>query len=323
MRWWLNTLPALALIVAGSSEAATYYVRNGGSDSADGRSHSTAWATLSKVNAYSFAAGDVVLLHEGDRFVGQVTVDWAGNTTARSVLGAYYLDASSNAVRGYRSARPTIDGEDRLPATRYDAMVTVRANRVRVENLRVQNSEARGIATIESQDTEIVGCAVYNVYNAGVHFLKSLRSLAENNFVTGAGIGNQQDGSPWGASIESVASHDTVVRNNTISESYGEGINTHTGSQRTLIERNYLFGVRAVGIYIDGSPDATVRRNIVVGTTTSAYWRGGSSVGSGIVLNNESYHYPVGGGSLSTSVQAKRAKIYGNLVSFTSTGIAF
>jgi hypothetical protein len=152
--------------------------------------------------------------------------------------------------------------------------------------------------------------------------MKSRPEIAFKNFVTGAGVGNREDGVPWGASIEIVASDDAIVRNNTVSEAFGEGINAHTGSQRSLIERNTVFGVRAVGIYLDTAPDATVRRNIVLGTTNSTYWRGANTVGAGIVLNNENYHYPVGGGSLSTSVQAKRAKIYGNLVAYTSTGIA-
>jgi hypothetical protein len=321
MRLWLKTtLPALALVWASSSEAATYYVRNGGSDSADGRSHATAWASLSKINNHSFATGDAVLLHEGDRFVGQVTVDWGGTSSARAVLGAYYVDGSS-AVRGYRSARPIIDGEDRLPAGHYDPLVGVSGNFVRVENLRVEDSEGRGISAWGA-DAQVVGCAVYNVYSSGVHFVKTQRPLAENNFVTGAGVGNVQDDAPWGAAIDMVATNDPVIRANTVSETFGEGINANHGTQRALIENNYVFGVRAVGIYSDGAPDTTIRRNIVVGTTTSTYWRGGSSVGSGIALNNESYHYPVAGGSMSTSVQSKRAKIYGNLVAYTNTGIA-
>ena len=112
------------------------------------------------------------------------------------------------------------------------------------------------------------------------------------------------------------------MRHNTVSEVYGEGINAHDGSQYTLIEQNTLFGVRAVGIYSDGAPDTTIRRNIVVGTANSAWWRSGSSVGAGIALNNEAYHYPIGGGSQSVSIQSKRAKVYGNLVAYTSTGLA-
>jgi parallel beta helix pectate lyase-like protein len=315
-------LPMLAFAWAGAGEAATYYVRNGGDDSADGRSPGTAWASLGKVNSYGFAAGDVVLLEEGSRFVGTVTVDWAGTSSARSVLGAYYLDGSTP-VRGYRTERPIIDGEDRLPSSgHYGALVSVRANYVRVENLRVEDSEGRAIAVSDFSNAQVVGCYVSNAYNAGVHILKAPNALAENNFVTGAGVGNQEDGVPWGAAIELVGSNDAIVRNNTVSETFGEGINAHTGSQNALIERNTVFGVRAVGIYLDTAPDATVRRNVIVGTTNSTYWRGASTVGAGIALNNESYHYPVGGGSLSTSVQARRAKIYANLVAFTSTGIA-
>ena len=95
-----------------------------------------------------------------------------------------------------------------------------------------------------------------------------------------------------------MASTSTVVRNNTVSEVWGEGINAHSGSQYTLIENNRLYAVRSAGIYADAAPDTTIRRNIVVGTANSEWWRGSNSVGPGIVLNNEKYHYAVGGGSL-------------------------
>src|SRR5262245_3969855 len=133
-------LPIFAVLYATTSEAATYYVRNGGNDSADGRSHATAWASLDKVNGFSFAAGDQVLLYEGNRWVGALNVDWAGTSSALAVLGAYYLD-NNTPKRGFRTAQPIIDGEDRLPSSRYAALVTVSGSRVRVENLRIKNSE--------------------------------------------------------------------------------------------------------------------------------------------------------------------------------------
>jgi hypothetical protein len=324
MRWWLNTIvSALALAWVGSSEAATYYVRNGGNDSADGRTHATAWASLNKVNRHAFAAGDSVLLQEGSRFVNQrLRVDWGGTATQRAVIGAYYLDGSTPR-RGYRTVRPTIDGEDRIPTGHYDALVVVAGvDRVRIENLQVMNSEGRAIGISDSDEAEVVDCSVHNTYSNGIHFLRSPRSLAENNFVTGQGVGNREDGAPWGSSIEFVASPDGVIRNNVVSEVFGEGLNAHSGSDRTLIERNYVYAARAVGIYLDSSADLTVRRNIVVGTSNSTYWRTRSTVGAGIAVNNELYHYPEGGGSLSVNVQAKRAKIYGNLVAYTSTGLA-
>jgi parallel beta-helix repeat protein len=316
-----HLLTIVGLVCASSAEAATYYVRNGGSDSADGRSHATAWASLSKVNGYSFAAGDRVLFHEGHRWVGLLTVDWAGTSSARAVVGAYYL-SSNTPVQGYRTARPIIDGEDRLPSGAYAALVSVRANRVRVENLSVRNSEGRGISVAEVGDAEIIGCSVSNTYDGGIYFEGAKGSRVENNFVTRSDIGYHEDGRNWSAAIGAVSSTSTVVRNNTVSEVWGEGINANHGSQHTLIENNYLFGVRAVGIYSDAAPDTTIRRNVVVGTANSEWWRGSNSVGAGIVLNNERYHYPIGGGSLPVDIQSQRAKIYGNLVAYTSTGIA-
>jgi parallel beta-helix repeat protein len=316
-----HLLTIVGLVCASSAEAATYYVRNGGSDSADGRSHATAWASLSRVNGYSFAAGDRVLFHEGHRWVGLLTVDWAGTSSQRAVVGAYYLD-SNTPVQGYRTARPIIDGEDRLPSGAYSPLVSVRANRVRVENLRVINSEGRGISVIEANEAEIIGCVVSNTYDGGINFMRSQGSRAENNLVTGSDVGHHEDGRTWNAAIAVLTSPSTVIRNNTVSEVWGEGINANHGSHHTLIESNYVYGVRAVGIYLDSSTDLTARRNIVVGTANTTYWRTGSSVGAGIALNNERYHYPEGGGSLSTDVQVKRAKIYGNLVAYTSTGLA-
>jgi parallel beta-helix repeat protein len=315
-----HLLLIVGLMCASSAEAVTYYVRNGGSDSADGRSHGTAWASLSKVNSHSFAAGDRVLFHEGHRWVGVLTIDWAGTASERVVIGAYYLDGSTP-TRGYRTSRPIIDGENRLPGGPWEPLVAVRADRVRVENLDVRNSKGQGIG-VTANASEVIGSRISNVYTSGVHLNRSQGSLAEGNFVTGAGMGNREEGIPWAASIDVARSTSTVVRNNTVSEVWGEGINAHSGSQYTLIENNRLFGVRAVGIYSDAAPDTTIRRNIVFGTSNSFWWRGGSSVGPGIALSNELYHYPVGGGSLSVSVQTKRTKIYGNLVAYTSIGIA-
>ena len=109
----------LTLFVATSCPAATYYVRDDGNDRASGTSHSAAWATLERVNGQSFAAGDVVLFHEGDRWQGKLGVDWSGTPSAHATVGAYYVengtakkelagsDPSSKAPAGIRPAGST------------------------------------------------------------------------------------------------------------------------------------------------------------------------------------------------------------------------
>ena len=65
----------LVLLVATSSQAATYYVSNEGRDRANGTSAATAWASLERVNRQTFASGDKVLFREGDRWQGKLSVD--------------------------------------------------------------------------------------------------------------------------------------------------------------------------------------------------------------------------------------------------------
>ena len=46
--------------------AATYYVKNGGDDSADGLTDATAWKTISKVNSETFSPADTICFKRGD-----------------------------------------------------------------------------------------------------------------------------------------------------------------------------------------------------------------------------------------------------------------
>jgi parallel beta-helix repeat protein len=186
----------------------------------------------------------------------------------------------------------------------------------------VVNSEGRGIDVADSDDSAIVGCSADNVYNSGIHVLRSANVTVENNYVAHAGTGAPRDGAPWGGAIEVARSSGVKVRGNIVSEVHGEGINANDGSTETLIEGNRVHGARAVGIYADAAPDTTIRRNVVVGTTNTSFWRTQRTVGAGIALNNEKYHYEAVSNALSITTQTKRAKIYGNLVAFTSSGIS-
>jgi hypothetical protein len=315
----------LALFVATSCPAATYYVRSDGKDRAKGTSHAEAWATLERVNSHSFEAGDVVLFHEGDRWQGKLAVDWSGTPSAHAIVGAYYVE-NGTAVRGVRSQRPIIEGAGQYPTGGvYDALVVVNTrDRVRIENLEIRNSEGRGIAFGRSHYGEVVNVVVDGTYVDGIHFLRSDHGTVSRSLVTHTNLVFPRHGRrrPWAAAITFAQSDFGRVVETTVSESYGEGINANHGSTGTLIENNRLFAVRAVGIYVDAAPNTTIRRNIVVGTTNSEFWRSGDSVGAGIAINNETYHYPSGGGSLATDIQSRDVKIEGNVVAYTASGVA-
>jgi Right handed beta helix region len=315
----------LALFVATSCPAATYYVRNDGDDGARGTSDAAAWATLSRVKRHSFATGDVVLFHEGDRWQGRLAVDWSGSASAHATVGAYYVE-NGKAIRGLRGQRPIIEGAGRYPTGGiYDGLIVVNTrDRVRIENLEVRDSGGRGIAFARSHYGEVVDVVVNGTYVDGIHFLSSDHGTVARSLVTHAGLVFPRDGRlhPWGGAITFVDSDFGHVVETTVAETYGEGINTNHGSKGTLIESNRVFAARAVGIYADAAPDTTIRRNIVVGTANSEFWRGSASVGPGIALNNEEYHYRPGSRTLTTGIQSTDAKIEGNLVAYTASGVA-
>ena len=85
--------------------AATYYVKNGGNDSLDGLSDSTAWATIAKVEA-TVGSGDVVYFRSQDTWTnasrGAVLVPTAGvkyfGTGYGSGTRAKFLAGSTNFI---------------------------------------------------------------------------------------------------------------------------------------------------------------------------------------------------------------------------------
>jgi hypothetical protein len=308
----------LAFALCGSAHAATFYVSNGGSDSADGRSPETAWATVGKVNSYSFSAGDSVLFEEGDVWKGaQLKIAWSGTSTKPAIVGAYYVEGGQAKV-GFRSSRPAIDGNHKIPSDRYGALVLVSGDRVRVQDLAIVNSEGRGITFDRAESGEAVNLSLSDTFDSAIKFLNSPKGLVANCYVTEAARVYRETGGAWAAAIAAVGSNGMTLRGNKVFHVYGEGINVNHGSADATIEQNFVFGARAVGIYADASPRPTIRYNIVVGTADSSYWRSGGAVGGGIVLNNENYHYKSG---FSGSTQTKNAKIYDNLVANTGEGI--
>ena len=315
----------LVLFAATSAQAATYYVSNDGSDRANGTSDATAWATLDRVNRQTFASGDKVLFREGDRWQGRLAVDWSGTAAAYATVGAYYVE-NGKALEGYRDQRPIIEGAGRYPQGGiYDALIVVNSrDYVRITNLEIRNSEGRGIAFGRSNYGDVVDVVVDGAYVDGILFLRSAHGSVSRSVVTHAGLVFPRDGKkhPWAAAITFTKSDFGRVMDTTVAETYGEGINANGGSKGTLIENNRLFAVRAVGIYADAAPSTTIRRNIVLGTANKEFWRDDDSVGAGIAINNEKYHYKAGGGSLTTDIQSKDVKIEGNLVANTSSGIA-
>jgi hypothetical protein len=89
MRGALLLAALVALAAPVSAQARTYYVGPDGSDGHQGTSPASAWRTLDRVDARSFAAGDHVLFECGGTYDGRLRVRSSGTRQAPLVFGSY------------------------------------------------------------------------------------------------------------------------------------------------------------------------------------------------------------------------------------------
>lgn len=66
-----------------------YFDASGGSDANDGLSEGSPKRTLTELESLSLVPGDEALLKRGETWYEQLTVQWAGNSGNRIIIGAY------------------------------------------------------------------------------------------------------------------------------------------------------------------------------------------------------------------------------------------
>jgi hypothetical protein len=95
------TIHIIVLLIVGlvkDSQSCDYYVASAGSDSNDGKSPNTPWATLQKVSSMAFNAGDSVCFKSGDTFKGQLTIQSQAPATTPISFNIYEGNSSATIV---------------------------------------------------------------------------------------------------------------------------------------------------------------------------------------------------------------------------------
>jgi beta-glucanase (GH16 family) len=188
----------------------TYYLDDAaGSDTADGRSPDTAWATLSKASSAPYEGGDRILLKRGSVFQGKLVVKGvAGSEGAPLIVDAYgdseqlpSIDAAGYiagvAIEGcayveVKNLEITSDGGpaiDKLAKTdRYGVYVS-KSSHVSIANLRIHRifatvqtkSEGKngstayghGVRLEDSEHLRVVSCVIEKVGRYGINGKRS------------------------------------------------------------------------------------------------------------------------------------------------------
>jgi hypothetical protein len=113
--------------------AVTYFVKNGGNDSASGKSNAQAWATVAKVNRFAFADGDTICFARDSVFNDETLRDIAANHIT---------------IRDYGlGAKPVLDGNAHQPVRIYP-------NR-EISNLAIINIDIRGQAWAQTKGSNL------------------------------------------------------------------------------------------------------------------------------------------------------------------------
>lgn len=148
-------LVILLIVFSLPALATTYYVSNSGSDSNSGTSTSEAWATLSKVNGYAFAAGDQVLFKCGDIWYGTLLLHSRSGSSGSPITYGSYGTGAKPIITGFT----TVTGWTNEGGGIYSKVITAESQTNMVTIDGVQYAMGRypntGYLTYESASTNV------------------------------------------------------------------------------------------------------------------------------------------------------------------------
>jgi len=299
--------------------AVNYYVNaTGGDDNHNGQSDVTAWRTISKVNNYSFQAGDDVYLKCGGTWTEEyLRVDWAGTSGNRVVIGAYYMDEGSEII-GVSGNKPVIDGgthststlpEQPSGGTYYGLVHVGYRDYITVQNISAKDSRGCGVYFGYSDYGIAENCDVDWIRSSGITFIKSACGQAIGCTAHNVGIGHKYFGdSNWGYAIGGIAyansSSNLIVKNCLVYECWCEGIGLYGTVDNCVVENNLIYDAQKYGIYLDAAQGNIIRYNLVYGSTNPLFHRVGNFVGAGLGVTDE----------LNVPARSENNEFYGNLV---------
>jgi len=263
-------LLAIIIIMPVASSAAeenAYYVDSiNGDDNGDGRTEATAWKNLTKVNSSpAFKPGDKILLKTGSVWTGQFLFPRGSGTDANPII----IDAYGE------GPLPLINGNGISSGITIGAVVyTLNQSYITFRNLEITN--AVNNLSMEKNDRANGRRGIYISSTTGI--VRSV--IIENCYIHHVATLDGEAVQFWSSSYGGGYSN-CIVRNNTIYEIGGTGINitggnwidNYTASGRdNLIENNHLYIIGGSGITVSTTTDAIIQNNIVDSSHIYGTW---------------------------------------------------
>jgi len=256
--------------------------------------------------------------------------------------GVYNINAAQNVrligtasdpiiITAFENELPRLNG-NRIPQTggsgrENQSVISVyNSKHVIVEKLEITGSSGRGISFYDSEYITIKNNKVHDVQSraiggSGAHIIIDGNTVWNATQHHAGGDSNTSLTGNWSGAISTwlrpgnLPTSDVVIKNNTVFNSWGEGIISLWG-KGVIISGNTVHDTYSVNVYIDHSQDVTVTGNHIY-STNPAYYRNGQPAVA-VSIANEHYNT-----TINSLLGINDVLIANNLMVGTRRGVSF
>lgn len=207
---------------------------------------------------------------------------WSHGSPAK-FTGTYA--ASCSVTRGGTGTCP-FDTAGAVPASRFQALVEVTGNFVKVQSIESKDSAGYGFASQQTGGHDVIFDSVIVNYSAATGILRTVATdmTVRNSWIRGASVAGTKGGDSmptfqnYGACLASTRTTSAVsgiypgsralFEHNEVADCYGEGIDTLLTSADAIVG-NLVYGTGSAAIYCERCQNTVIEKNIVLGSEGS------------------------------------------------------
>jgi parallel beta-helix repeat protein len=280
-----------------------WYVATNGSDSNNGTSLSTPFATIGKA-ASVVNPGQTVLVKGGTY------------TPAKIFIGRHATAGNLVTFAPYGTEQVTIDGRS---SSTSEAFIQMNANYTVFKGFKITNAKNVAVAFWSATGAQIVGCTITGAHKQAVWIggsgTSSRNNIVRDNIVTNCVLMNTNhsmgSAGGWAQGITLDHSDGSQIIGNTVYENWGEGIGVQS-TANALVHGNTVYDNYSVQIYPDCAVNCEVSGNFVYWSGNNKWGYLGGGAPDGVRLSRELSNIALDG-----------LKIFNNIVVATASGISY
>lgn len=264
-----------------SQQGQIYYVATNGDDSNPG-TEAQPFRTIAK-GISVLGAGDTLYIREGV-YYEKVTISASGTGDKPITISAY------------PGERPVINAQDTLPGDYDDYLIILDGDYIILSGIEIENVYGSAVL-VRGSHNAVRKMKIHHCLNKGIlvggggycsNGISNTNNVVEENEIWMTSLiheGVDQGGKWAGALSVARCPEYTIVRRNTVHETWGLGIQAFE-AYNTIIEDNVVWNNQMSHYYVNNAPYTTVRRNLSYNTPDTIFVYK-STPGVGIAFSDE------------------------------------